>query len=109
MCIRDSVVGMAEARHRSASQLSGGQKQRIGIASVLAMLPQVLVLDEPTAELDPVGRREITQVVADLRAREAGMTVVMVERGPDGLAPPGGPGGVPGQWRGLPGAAPHRG
>jgi len=80
------VVGMAEARHRSASQLSGGQKQRIGIASVLAMLPQVLVLDEPTAELDPVGRREITQVVADLRAREAGMTVVMVERDPDVLA-----------------------
>ena len=80
------VVGMTDARHRSASQLSGGQKQRIGIASVLAMLPRVLVLDEPTAELDPVGRREITQVVADLRAREAGMTVVMVERDPDVLA-----------------------
>jgi energy-coupling factor transporter ATP-binding protein EcfA2 len=74
------VVGMADARHRSAAQLSGGQKQRVGIASVLAMLPQVLVLDEPTAELDPVGRREITGVIADLRAREQGMTVVMVER-----------------------------
>jgi energy-coupling factor transporter ATP-binding protein EcfA2 len=74
------VVGMTDARFRSAAQLSGGQKQRVGIAAVLAMLPQVLVLDEPTAELDPVGRREISGVIADLRAREQGMTVVMVER-----------------------------
>lgn len=80
------VVGMADARQRSVTQLSGGQKQRVGIAAVLAMLPRVVVLDEPTAELDPVGRREITQVVAGLRQRDAGVTVVMVERDPDVLA-----------------------
>lgn len=80
------VVGMADARQRSVTQLSGGQKQRVGIASVLAMLPSIVVLDEPTAELDPVGRREITQVVAGLRERDASVTVVMVERDPDVLA-----------------------
>ncbi len=80
------VVGMSDARHRSVSQLSGGQKQRIGIASVLAMLPKIIVLDEPTAGLDPIGRREITQVVSGLRQRDAGVTVVLVERDPDVLA-----------------------
>jgi len=73
------VVGMTEQRRRSAALLSGGQKQRVGIAAVLAMLPQVLVLDEPTAELDPLGKREIAEVIAGLRERERGMAVVMVE------------------------------
>ena len=73
------MVGMTAQRRRSAAQLSGGQKQRVGIAAVLAMLPQVLVLDEPTAELDPLGKREIAGVIAELRERERGMTVVMVE------------------------------
>ena len=73
------VVGMSAYRHQSAARLSGGQKQRVGIAAVLAMLPTVLVLDEPTAELDPAGRREIADVVSELRQREHRMTVVMVE------------------------------
>lgn len=73
------VVGMTAFRDRSAALLSGGQKQRVGIAAVLAMQPQVLVLDEPTAELDPLGRREISTVIAGLRELRRDMTVVMVE------------------------------
>jgi energy-coupling factor transporter ATP-binding protein EcfA2 len=73
------AVGMSAQRNRSAALLSGGQKQRVGIAAVLAMLPRVMVLDEPTAELDPVGRKEISQVIAGLREREPGIAIVMVE------------------------------
>ncbi len=80
------VVGMTEQRRRSAALLSGGQKQRVGIAAVLAMLPKILVLDEPTAELDPVGKREISDVIAGLRQREREMTVVMVESDASTLA-----------------------
>ncbi len=79
------LVGMAAYRQRSVALLSGGQKQRVGIAAVLAMLPKVLVLDEPTAELDPVGKHEVTAVIADLRTRERDMTVVMVENEPESL------------------------
>ena len=79
------LVGMAAYRLRSVALLSGGQKQRVGIAAVLAMLPKVLVLDEPTAELDPIGKHEVTAVIADLRARERDMTVVMVENEPESL------------------------
>lgn len=79
------LVGMTGYRERSVAMLSGGQKQRIGIAAVLAMLPKVLVLDEPTAELDPVGKHEVTTVIAELRKRERDMTVVMVENEPESL------------------------
>lgn len=80
------VVGMTDARFRSVQQLSGGQKQRVGIAGVLTMRPDIIVLDEPTAELDPEGRREITQVISDLRQRDAHVTIVLVERDPEVLA-----------------------
>lgn len=79
------LVGMAAFRERSVALLSGGQKQRVGIAAVLAMLPKVLVLDEPTAELDPVGKHEVTTVIAELRTRERDMTVVLVENEPESL------------------------
>lgn len=73
-----SVVGMSEFRKRSPFNLSGGQKQRTAIASILAMTPKILVLDEPTASLDPLGKTEVFSVVRELRQRR-GMTIIMVE------------------------------
>ena len=70
-------VGMFEYRQHAPHLLSGGQKQRIAIAGVLAMHPRVIVLDEPTAMLDPVGRREVLSTVTSL-CREHGMTVVLI-------------------------------
>ena len=70
-------VGMYEQRLHAPHLLSGGQKQRVAIAGVLAMEPQVLVLDEPTAMLDPQGRLEVIQTVTRL-CREKGMTVVLI-------------------------------
>lgn len=72
-----SAVGMEEYRKAMPSRLSGGQKQRIAIAGVLAIRPDVLVLDESTAMLDPRGRKEVTDVVRKLN-RENGMTVLAV-------------------------------
>lgn len=72
-----SAVGMQEYRKSMASRLSGGQKQRVAIAGVLAIRPEVLILDESTAMLDPRGRREVTDVVKKLN-RENGMTVLVV-------------------------------
>jgi len=71
------TVGMYEYMKHAPHMLSGGQKQRIAIAGVLAMSPEVLVLDEPTAMLDPQGRREIMQTIKRLN-KEQGMTVVLV-------------------------------
>ncbi len=70
-------VGMYDFRMHAPHLLSGGQKQRVAIAGVLAMEPQVLVLDEPTAMLDPQGRLEVIQTVTRL-CREKGMTVVLI-------------------------------
>ena len=70
-------VGMYEFRLHAPHLLSGGQKQRIAIAGVLAMQPEILVLDEPTAMLDPYGRREVLATVEELRA-ETGMTVLLI-------------------------------
>lgn len=71
------LVGMYEYREHAPHLLSGGQKQRIAIAGMLAMEPEVLVLDEATAMLDPRGRREIIDTVSRLH-REKGITVVMI-------------------------------
>ena len=70
-------VGMYELRQHAPHLLSGGQKQRVAIAGVIAMEPEIIVLDEPTAMLDPQGRREVISTVTRL-CREKGMTVVLI-------------------------------
>ena len=70
-------VGMYEFRLHAPHLLSGGQKQRIAIAGVLAMQPEILVLDEPTAMLDPYGRRDVLSTVEALRVK-TGMTVLLI-------------------------------
>lgn len=72
-----AAVGMYDYRLHSSHLLSGGQKQRIAIAGVIAMRPRCIVLDEPTAMLDPSGRREVIETILRLR-REYGMTVVLI-------------------------------
>ena len=71
------AVGMSKYREHATYQLSGGQKQRIAIAGVIAMQPDCIVLDEPTAMLDPVGRRETLRTVRKLN-RELGITVILI-------------------------------
>ena len=70
-------VGMYELREHAPHLLSGGQKQRVAIAGVIAMEPEIIVLDEPTAMLDPMGREEVISTVTKL-CREKGMTVVLI-------------------------------
>lgn len=70
-------VGMYEYREHSPHQLSGGQKQRVAIAGIIAMRPKCIVLDEPTAMLDPKGRREVLNTVRRLN-REHGTTIVLI-------------------------------
>ncbi len=71
------AVGMYEYRKHSPNKLSGGQKQRVSIAGVLAMHPKCIVLDEPTAMLDPKGRKEVIRAVRGLNQVE-GMTVILI-------------------------------
>lgn len=77
--VEDSLkaVGMIEYRHHSPNKLSGGQKQRGAIAGVMAMRPKCIVLDEPTAMLDPNGRKEVLRSVMELRKREH-ITVILI-------------------------------
>lgn len=71
------AVNMTEFAHSAPSQLSGGQKQRVAIAATLAMNPEILVLDEPTAMLDPKGRSEVMQTIKTLN-RDRGITVILI-------------------------------
>ena len=70
-------VGMMEYSHHSPNRLSGGQKQRVAIAGVMAMEPECIVLDEPTAMLDPNGRKEVIETVRELN-REKKVTVILI-------------------------------
>ena len=71
------AVGMYEYREHAPHLLSGGQKQRVAIAGVIAMAPRCIVLDEPTAMLDPIGRRDVLRTIKELN-RERGVTVVLI-------------------------------
>ena len=71
------AVNMYEYRQHSPSQLSGGQKQRIAIAGVIAMQPDCIILDEPTAMLDPQGRREVMATIKQMN-EEKGITIVLI-------------------------------
>lgn len=71
------IVGMSEYKKHAPHLLSGGQKQRVAIAGVIAMKPKYLIFDEPTAMLDPIGRREVIRTIQKLN-REEGLTVILI-------------------------------
>lgn len=71
------TVGMYDYKEKSPSKLSGGQKQRVAVAGIIAMKPMCIVLDEPTAMLDPSGRKEVIETVKKLN-REEGITIVLI-------------------------------
>jgi energy-coupling factor transport system ATP-binding protein len=73
------LIGIAHLRLRSTDELSGGQKQRVSIAAVIALRPQILILDEPTSELDPIGTMEVFEVLKKLN-QEQHLTIVVVEQ-----------------------------
>ncbi len=70
-------TGMTAYRYKSPNKLSGGQKQRTAIAGIMAMKPEIIVLDEPTAMLDPIGRKEVIKTIHELNQKE-GITVVLI-------------------------------
>jgi energy-coupling factor transport system ATP-binding protein len=72
-------VGLVNRRNYSIFHLSGGQKQKVAIASNLAIAPQILVLDSPTADLDPISSREVVNTLLDLRAQEPSKTFIVVD------------------------------
>lgn len=72
-------IGIEGLRRRSTAELSGGQKQRVAIAAAVALRPEILVLDEPTSELDPLGTKEVFEVLKRLN-QEYGLTIVVVEQ-----------------------------
>jgi energy-coupling factor transport system ATP-binding protein len=81
-----SYTGMESMRFQEIFALSGGQKQRVAISATLAMRPKILVLDEPTSDLDPVGTQEVLSVLRTLN-RQYGMTIVLVEHKIDEVVP----------------------
>jgi energy-coupling factor transporter ATP-binding protein EcfA2 len=80
-----ALVGISELAERFPLSLSGGQMQRVVIASILAMQPQILVLDEPTSQLDPIGSREVLGAIRHLASRHQ-MTVLIIEHKLEWLA-----------------------
>ena len=76
------TVGMYEYREKSPAKLSGGQKQRVAVAGIIAMRPKCIVLDEPTAMLDPSGRREVIDTVMKLNSEE-GITILLITHNMD--------------------------
>ncbi|WP_311516075.1 energy-coupling factor transporter ATPase [uncultured Anaerococcus sp.] len=71
------LVGMSDFKHRNPSNLSGGQKQRVSIAGVIAMLSDYIIFDEPTAMLDPKGRKDVINLVKDLNKKH-GKTIIYI-------------------------------
>lgn len=71
------AVGMLEYRHHSPNKLSGGQKQRVAIAGIMAMKPECIVLDEPTAMLDPNGRKDVIRTITELN-KEENVTILLI-------------------------------
>jgi energy-coupling factor transporter ATP-binding protein EcfA2 len=80
-----TMVGLEGMEERSPTSLSGGQKQRLAIASVLAMRPRILILDEATAQLDPVGKTDVMRVACNLN-RDDGITVIVASDDGEGVA-----------------------
>ncbi len=72
-----NLVRMKKYRYKSPNNLSGGQKQRVAIAGILAMKPKCIVLDEPTAMLDPVGRKHVLKIIRELNKKE-GVTIILI-------------------------------
>jgi energy-coupling factor transport system ATP-binding protein len=79
------AVGIENLRDSAIESLSGGQKQRVAIAAVLTMLPEIIILDEPTAELDPIGTDDVFSVLKKLN-QEYGLTIVVIEHKIEHLA-----------------------
>jgi energy-coupling factor transport system ATP-binding protein len=79
------IVGLEEYREKYPYELSGGQKQRLAIASILALKPEILILDEPTSDLDPIGKKEVFSILSKLR-KEYKVTLIVVEHNTEELA-----------------------
>lgn len=77
-----ATVGMTEYKTHAPHMLSGGQKQRVAIAGIIAMKPDIIVMDEPTAMLDPIGRREVIQTIENLN-KVYGITIILITHNMD--------------------------